>query len=342
MKEKCGQQDGSLEVSASGQGGKKYNAAVLGCAHIATRSLIPEFFNSPRFNLSAVASRDPAKARDAVKRYAGVSWGTYDSVIHDRNIDLVYIPLPNSMHHEWIMKALENGKHVLCEKSLVTEYGQAEEITAFARAQRLLVIENFQFRFHSQHSWTLAALAERKLGEIRIFRSSFGIPPLPQGNIRYSKELGGGSLLDNGAYPLKALQFLLPEYDFTMKAATLRYGTSGVDISGGMYLDCPEGIAAELAFGMDNFYQCSYEIWGSTGKITATRAFTAPPGFKPCIIFETAYGVESMEMPADNHFANMLLHIAGCLDSGNFEDEYTQNLRQAAYIKQAFELAVRS
>jgi predicted dehydrogenase len=320
---------------------EKYNAAVLGCAHIAVRSLIPELFNSPRFNLTAIASRSQAKARAAAEPYAGVSYGTYEKIINDGNIDLVYIPLPNSMHYEWIMKALKNGKHILCEKSLVTEYGQLEEITAFARAQRLLVAENFQFRFHSQHQWVRKALAGQKIGEIRIFRSSFGIPPLPAGNIRYSKDLGGGSLLDNGAYPLKALQFMLPEYNFTMKAATLRYGNSGVDISGGMYLDSPEGIAAELAFGMDNFYQCNYEIWGSTGKITAERAFTAPPGFKPRIILETAGGVESMEMPADNHFANMLLHIAECLDNGNFEDEYAQNLRQAAYIKQALELAGR-
>lgn len=318
---------------------KKYNAAVLGCAHIAVRSLIPEFFNSPRFNLAAIASRDPAKARAAAEPYAGVSWGTYDEIIHDSSIDLVYIPLPNSMHHEWIMNALESGKHVLCEKSLVTEYVQLEGITAFARAQRLLVAENFQFRFHSQHRWTLDALAARKIGEVRLFRSSFGIPPPLPGNIRYSKDLGGGSLLDNGAYPLKALQFMLPLYNFTMKAATLRYGDSGVDISGAMYLDCPEGIAAELAFGMDNFYQCNYEIWGSIGKITATRAFTAPPGFRPRIIFETADGVENLEMPADNHFANMLIHIAECLDGGNFEEEYAQNLRQAAYIKQARELA---
>ena len=318
---------------------KKYNAAVLGCAHIAVRSLIPEFFNSPRFNLAAIASRDPEKARAAAEPYAGVSWGTYDEIIHDSGIDLVYIPLPNSMHYEWTMNALEAGKHVLCEKSLVTEYAQAEGITAFARAQRLLVAENFQFRFHSQHRWTLDALDARKIGEVRLFRSSFGIPPLPAENIRYSKELGGGSLLDNGAYPLKALQVILPGYNFTMKAATLRYGDSGVDISGGMYLDCPEGIAAELAFGMDNFYQCNYEIWGSIGKITANRAFTAPPGFRPRIIFETADGVENMEMPADNHFANMLIHIAECLDTGDFEREYAQNLRQAAYINRALELA---
>jgi predicted dehydrogenase len=303
------------------------------------RSLIPELFNSPRFSLAAIASRDPAKARAVAEPYAGVRWGTYDEIIHDSGIDLVYIPLPNSMHYEWIMNALKSGKHVLCEKSLVTEYSQLEGITAFARAQRLLVAENFQFRFHSQHRWTLAALAARKIGEVRVFRSSFGIPPLPAGNIRYSKDLGGGSLLDNGAYPLKALQFMLPGYNFTMKAATLCYGDSGVDISGGMYLDCPEGLVAELAFGMDNFYQCNYEIWGSIGKITASRAFTAPPGFRPRIIFETADGVENMEMPADNHFANMLLHIAECLDGGNFEDEYAQNLRQAAYIKQARELA---
>jgi predicted dehydrogenase len=243
------------------------------------------------------------------------------------------------MHYEWIMKALKNGKHVLCEKSLVTEYRQLEEITAYAREHGLLVAENFQFRFHSQTAWMRKALAENRIGEVRVFRSSFGFPPLPAGNIRYSKELGGGALFDTGAYPVKALQVLLGDYDFTMRAATLHYGNGGVDYSGGAYLDCPEGIVAELAFGFNNFYQCNYEIWGSTGKISALRAFTAPPGFKPRIILETAAGAENMEMPADNHFCNMLLHIANLLDSGDFEDEYRQNLRQAAYIRDILRLA---
>jgi predicted dehydrogenase len=317
---------------------EKYNAAVLGCASIATRSLIPEFFASARFSLAAIASRDRAKAENAAQPY-GVSFGTYEEIIARGDIDLVYIPLPNSMHYEWIMRALKNGKHVLCEKSLVTEYGQLEEITAYARSRKLLVAENFQFRFHSQTAWTRGALAENRIGAVRVFRASFGFPPLPAGNIRYSKELGGGALFDTGAYPVKALQVLLGGYDFTMRAATLRYGDGGVDHSGGAYLDCPEGIVAELAFGFDNFYQCNYEIWGSAGKITALRAFTAPPGFRPRVILETAAGTDDMEMPADNHFRNMLLHIAGLLDSGDFEDEYRQNLRQAAYISDLLRLA---
>jgi predicted dehydrogenase len=320
---------------------EKYNAAVLGCAHIAVRSLIPEFFNSPRFNLSVIASRDKAKAESVAEQYKGVLGAVYDEVISDKNIDLVYIPLPNSMHYEWIMKALRAGKHVLCEKSLVTKYEHLEEIIDFARGQKLLVAENFQFRFHSQHEWVHNALAGNRIGEIRVFRSSFGFPPLPAGNIRYSKNLGGGALFDAGAYPLKAMQFMLPDYNFTMRAATLHYKNSDVDFSGGMYLDCHEGIVAELAFGFDNFYQCNYEIWGSAGKISATRAFTAPPGFRPHIIFETADGREDIEMSADNHFRNMLLHIAECLDSGDFEDEYRQDLRQAAYIKQTINLSRR-
>jgi predicted dehydrogenase len=319
---------------------KIYNAAVLGCAHIAVRSLIPEFFNSPRFNLAAIASRDKAKAESIAKQYKNVSSGTYDEIIDDKNIDLVYIPLPNAMHYEWVMKALKSGKHVLCEKSLVTEYRHLEEIISYARENKLLVVENFQFRFHSQHEWVHKALAENRIGEIRVFRSSFGFPPLPLGDIRYSRDLGGGALFDTGAYPVKAMQVMLPDYHFTMRAATLHF-KGGVDFSGGVYLDCPEGIVAELAFGFDNFYQCCYEIWGSTGKITATRAFTAPPGFKPRIIFETAEGVENMEMPADNHFCNMLLHIARCLDSGDFDDEYRQDLQQAAYIRQTLELSRR-
>jgi predicted dehydrogenase len=318
---------------------KVYNAGVLGCAGIATRSLIPALAASPRFTLAAVASRDIGKAERAAAPHNARACG-YDDIINDAAIDFVYIPLPNALHFEWIMKALRAGKHVLCEKSLVIRYPQLEEITALARERRLLVMENFQFRFHSQHQWVMRQLACNRIGEVRIFRSSFGFPPLPAGNIRYSKELGGGALFDAGAYPLKALQVMLGDRSFTMRAATL-WNRGEVDFAGAMYLDSPEGIAAELAFGFDNFYQCNYEIWGSLGKITAMRAFTAPPGFSPRVIVETASGTETIKMPADNHFANILNHAAECMDAGAFEDEYRQNLRQAAYIRDVLELSRR-
>jgi hypothetical protein len=112
-----------------------------------------------------------------------------------------------------------------------------------------------------------------------------------------------------------------------------------VDVGGAIYLENGGGLVSETAFGFDNFYQCNYEIWGSKGKLTAKRAFTAPPGFAPELVVETAAGVEVKTLPADNHFANMLTHFADTIGHGAYEDEYDENLTQARLLQQVKELA---
>lgn len=315
---------------------KKYKVGVLGCARIAIRSLLPAFSAFERFELSGIASRDFYKAQRVAEPYHCAAYGSYEELLDRKDIDLIYIPLPTGLHYEWIYKALKKGKHVMSEKSLACTYDEVLELTELAKEKHLLLIENFQFRFHSQHAWVKDLLKNEGLGQIRCFRCSFGFPPFQDNdNIRYSKNLGGGALLDAGAYTLKAMQFMLPDCHFMMRSASL-YQPSDmeVDLYGGVYLDSPQGVIAELAFGFDNYYQCGYEIWGSRGKLTTTRAFTAPADFQPLAILERQGSREEILLPQDDHFSNMLAHIAYCLDEGDFSNEYTQNLIQSQYIGQ--------
>lgn len=315
---------------------KKYKMGVLGCAHIAIRSLLPAFSASDRFELAGIASRDFHKAKIVAEPYHCSAYGSYEELLDREDIDIVYIPLPTGLHYEWIYKALKKGKHVMSEKSLACTYDEVLELTELAKEKHLLLIENFQFRFHSQHAWVKELLKREELGQIRCFRCSFGFPPFQDNdNIRYSKYLGGGALLDAGAYTLKAMQFMFPDCLFVLQSASL-YQPSDmeVDLYGGIYLDSPQGIIAELAFGFDNYYQCGYEIWGSHGKLTTTRAFTAPADFQPLAILEKQGYREEILLPQDDHFSNMLAHIARCLDEGDFSDEYIQNLTQSRYIGQ--------
>ena len=97
---------------------KKYKVGVLGCAHIAIRSLLPAFSSSERFELAGIASRDFHKAQLAAAPYHCVAYGSYEELLDNEDIELVYIPLPTGLHYEWIHKALEKGKHVMSEKSL--------------------------------------------------------------------------------------------------------------------------------------------------------------------------------------------------------------------------------
>jgi predicted dehydrogenase len=312
---------------------------ILGCANIATRSLLPAFARHPAYVVQAVASRDPAKAARVAAAYGCAARGYAELTAAD-DVDAIYVPLPTGLHAEWVARCLRNGKHVLCEKSLASTRTEVEELVALARSARLLLVENFQFRFHSQHRHVREMLAAGAIGAVRCFRSSFGFPPFADAqNIRYSRALGGGALLDAGAYTLKAVTFMLGPA-FRVQAATLWTPPGAdVDISGGAYLDNGQGLPAEVAFGFDHFYQCNYEVWGSKGRLLARRAFTAPPGFPPEVILETAQGTETRTLPPDDHFANMLTHFAACLERRDFDDEYEQSLVQAALVQQVRERA---
>ncbi len=317
---------------------KIYTVGILGCANIAVRSLIPAFEENDNFNLSAVASRDFEKAEKLSNQYNCKAYGSYEELLEDTTIELVYIPLPTGLHYEWIKKALEHNKHLLVEKTLCSSLEEVEEVTKIAKKRNLLLAENFQFQFHSQQKYVLDLIDSGEIGEIRCFRASFGFPPFPdRNNIRYSKSLGGGALLDAGAYTLKALQVILPKIDFNVKAATLLTPEqSEVDLYGGIFLSSRGGgVTAQLAFGFDNFYQCSYEIWGSKGKISVPRAYTAPKDFNPTIIVEKCGEREEISLPADDHFQNILSHLADCLNKSDFTKEYDKNIQQAQFIQQA-------
>jgi len=320
----------------------KLRIGILGCANIAVRSMIPELHRHPDFTLVAIASRSLDKAGPIALQY-GCEPMSYDQLVESPDIDAVYIPLPTGLHAEWVGKCLAAGKHVLCEKSLGCTLGEVQQMVALAQQRKLLLMENFQFRFHSQHAFVKGLLASGELGEVRCFRASFGFPPFPDGlaNIRYQPSLGGGALLDAGAYTLKATTFMLGG-GFEVRAATLRMSKEfGVDLGGAIFLDNGEGLVSETAFGFDNYYQCSYEIWGSKGKVTAKRAFTVPPGFTPEIVVETAAGCETKAMPADNHFEKMLTHFSGTIKKSLFEEEYEQNRVQAKLVQAVRERALQ-
>lgn len=316
---------------------------VLGCANIALKAIIPAIIeNSDRFQLSGIASRDYEKAKTCSQKYNVKIFDDYQNLIDSNEIDAIYIPLPNSLHFEWVEKSLQKGLHVIVEKSLACSLEDVKYLNELAKNKNLVLFENFQFRFHSQLKYIKSILSEGKIGELRCLRASFGFPPFDdKDNIRYKKELGGGALFDAGAYPIKISQIFLG-YDLNVKAANLKYDeTLGVDIWGGAYITQKNtNLFSEIAFGFDNFYQCSVELWGSKGKIFTNRIFTAGPNVNPEIILETKDGVEKITLLKDNHFLNMLEHFYMLVTQANdVEEEYFQNINQARLLHELKKIA---
>ncbi len=322
---------------------KIIHIGVLGCANIALRSVIPAILELPdHFKLRCLASRSYQKAAQHALPLGVKATEGYDSLIKEPGLQAVYIPLPNSMHAEWTEKALLAGLHVLVEKPLATNYSEAVALNQLATKKRLALVENFQFRFHSQMVYIKELVGKGVIGELRCLRSSFGFPGLSSENdIRFQKALGGGALLDTGVYPVKIAQLFLG-LDIKVKAATLcTLPNREVDMWGGAYVQQKNGhLFGELSFGMSNHYQCNIELWGSKGKIYTNRIFTANPSVEPVIEIETKKGCERIILSPDQHFKNMLAHFHRVINGrADRTDEHKQNINQARLINEVQKVA---
>ena len=309
---------------------------VLGCANIARSAIIPAILSVKGNQLVAAASRRLTTSTLVAKEFNCIPIEGYGRLLDREDIDAVYVPLPTGLHYEWVMKALEAGKHVLVEKSAGTTLEESIAMVAKAREKGLALVENFQFLHHSQHQYVKDLLAQNEIGEMRCFRSAFGFPPFDlKSNIRYQAKLGGGALLDSGAYVLRATSFICGS-GLEVRAAQLKnHASFGVDWYGGAFLSHNEtGLFSEIAFGFDNYYQCNYEIWGSAGRIVSTRAFTSKPGFLPSVILEKNGSIEEIVLPSDNHFVNMIKHFELIVEQRSFETEWAQLLEQATMISE--------
>ena len=312
------------------------NIGVLGAASIALRSVIPAISSLPNhFRLAGISSRDRSKAVLTSSSYVCKAYDSYENLLTDPSIDAIYIPLPNALHYPFVKMALENGKHVLVEKSLGCTLDEVDKMVEVAKASNLVLFENFQFRFHSQLSTILQIINDGAIGDLRSMRVAFGFPPFSDpNNIRYSAELGGGALLDAGAYAMKIAPFFLGNDIFVAQASSAQDQIRGVDIWGGGVLQQRNGpLFCHFAYGFDHYYQCSLELWGNIGKLTTNRIFTAPAGYNPKLIIETQNAVEERSLSADDQFKNMLEHFYSLITgSESVLVEYEQNVQQASLI----------
>ena len=297
----------------------------MGCANIARRSVIPAMLESDDFEIYAIASRDISKAKQYTELFGGRAVQGYNGLLDIDEIEALYVPLPTGMHEEWILKALEKGKHVFAEKSLASDLDSANRMIESARCRKLVLMENFMYRNHNQHRFAFEKLLSGALGSVRLFTARFGFPPLSPDNFRYSRELGGGALLDAAAYTVNVTRWFFGNDLEVIDSILYRNRESKVILYGNASLfSRTSGISSNIAFGFDNFYQCYYEIWGSKGILRMDRAFTAPPGFRPPVTLHLNEGKTELFLDSDNHFLNILKEFSSLIlkhDYGRYYDD---------------------
>lgn len=314
---------------------RKIKIGILGCADVAKRLIIPNLLKTNKFELVAISSRSIEKATEYSNLFGGIPIKGYENLIKIQEIEAVYIPLPTGMHYKWIMKCLYNGKHVFSEKSIATNFEEVSNIIRTANEKNLCVFENFMFPFHSQIEFVKEKIKSNEIGDIRLLKSFFGFPTINKGtNIRYKKELGGGALLDAGAYTLMASQVFLGMNQRVISSCLNKLDNS-VDFLGSITLLNEESIVSQLTFGFDNFYQNNIEVWGTNGKIFINRAFTAGPSHIPCVKVYKSGKMTNYSLPSDNHFIKILDEFYNSILMGNYSKQYDQILSQAKLLSEA-------
>ncbi len=217
----------------------KVRWGILGAAKIAREHLIPAIQLSRHGVVRAIASRDATKAAAEQERFnIERSFASYESLLACDDVDAIYIPLPNTMHVEWMLKALAAGKHVLCEKPLAMRADQVDALIAARDKSALVAGEAFMVVHHPQWRKVRALLAEGKLGKLRYVQGSFSFYNTDGANIRNRKALGGGALRDIGVYPLVVTRFATGQEP---RAASAR-------------------IEFDPAFGTDRFASCALDF----------------------------------------------------------------------------------
>jgi xylose dehydrogenase (NAD/NADP) len=251
---------------------------VLSAANIGVKRVIPAILASTSEKLAAVASRNLHRAVELFSHLPDVRlYGDYQSLLNDPEIDAVYIPLPNGLHAEWTIRALQAGKHVLCEKPLAVTEEQGLTMVKAAQDYNRLLMEAFMYRFHPQTVWALEQARSGRIGNIKLVRASFSFnlfqPPRPH-DIRLQAALAGGSLMDVGCYPVNFCHAVYGQPPSVVAARVYASAPGEVDRSTTAVLDFGEG-----RFGLfDSSFELPdrqvSEIIGDEGSITIPVPWT--------------------------------------------------------------------
>lgn len=285
-------------------------------------------------------NRELAKAQTFIDQYGGKIVVGYMNLASCEDVDAVYIPLPPALHYRWAKVALEAGKHVFVEKPSTTCLKDTDDLIRIASEKGLALHENYMFIYHSQLEDINNVVKNGEIGDVRLYRISFGFPLRQLNDFRYNKALGGGALLDAGGYCMKYANWLLGGDAHVVTAQANNIEGFEVDMYGSATLSNDKGQIAQIAFGMDNDYKCDIEIWGSKGSITSGRILTAPAGFSSSYTVKKNQATETRQLDADDAFLKSIRIFCDCITSESIrETEYQLLLKQESLVEQFKDLS---
>ena len=309
---------------------------ILGCARIARLQFVPAIGRSTNATLHAVASRDPARLAEFRNLFGGAftAHASYEALLADPTVDAVYVPLPNALHCEWAIRAMQNGKHVLCEKPLALDASEAQRMADAAHAHGVQLMEAFMYRYTARLQAVERILASGVLGELRSVNSTFRFFLDRANTIKDDPALGGGALYDVGVYPLNLIGLVAQAEPVEVVATCTR--AHGVDHNLSALLRYESGLIASLHCGFNAHGRMHSDIVGSEGSLLVPDTFLDDAGQ---ILLNTRAGSQAIAVPASDRYAAEVHDFSAAILGGHAPalslDESLRNLRVLDRIRAA-------
>lgn len=281
------------------------NWGVLGYARIAKNSIIPAIARADNARLYGVASRNQA---DLPTGEWEQSYGDYAALLADPAIQAVYIPLPNSLHKEWVLRALEAGKHVLCEKPIGLTAAEAQEMQQAAVQHNRLLMEAFMYQYTDRVRVIKQVLESGALGELRHINVSFRFLLDRPNTIKMQPALGGGALYDVGCYPVNFIGMVTGRLPVRCKA--LCETDQGVDTNLSALLQYEDGLITNIHCGFNAYGRNYAEIIGTKGMLIVDKPFLDDAG---ALHLHTAEGVRELPVSESDRYQAEIRHFSSAV-----------------------------
>lgn len=310
------------------------NWGILGAARILRR--IAPAIRDIGSQVVAVAASRLSRAEKAAAEYdIRRAYDGYQRVLDDDDVEIVYLPLANSLHYEWLLATAEAGKACLCEKPLVLSAAQAREVHDRFAAAGLPLVEAFMWRHHPQAAWLKEQLVAGRLGAPQRIHTTFSFFLDRPDDYRWSAKMGGGAIADIGCYGVNAARFL---FDAEPVAASFRAqfrpGDDGVDDTAAGWLDFGDGRLATISCSITSGFAQGLEVIGSEGRAYVQRPWLSVD--EPArVIVERGYDQEIQEFPAVNAYRMLVKHFEGIVRDGASLAPAETGVEQCAALESA-------
>lgn len=294
---------------------RKINWGIIGCANIAKDRFIPALLQTDNSNLYAIAGRSPEKlASFAGAFHPQVTYGSYEELLADPQVDAVYVPLPNTLHMEWSIRAMEAGKHVLCEKPLGMNAAQVSRMIETACAHKVRLAEAFSYLHGGAVQKAHEIIDSGVLGRIKHIDVRYAFDGIRENDIRLNKTAGGGVIYDLGCYCISFIQDIYKEEPVDVHTVFGVGKQSFVDENAMVSMTFPEGKTARFYAAFDSFTDSERTIVGEKGVLSIPIRYHEYGNMS--VRLTDAEGRHEIKVLCENHFIDEIREFAVCILTG--------------------------